>query len=454
MNKRGNVVDQVVLRGRCSGCGVCAGVCPEKKLMMDFCLNGDLVAGWTTQECHKDCALCLQVCPFANGVFDPRPLNRQMYASSSLSQDFHEDVGFFDNAVVGFSPKNRRFCASGGLLTWTMEELFRLGTINRAAVVRCEVNEARSYSFAFFEAKNVEELRASSGSVYHQVEISSLIRYIRQQRGLRWAITGVPCLCSAVRRAMDLFDDLASSVQFIFGMACGMYQNRYYTEMLLAASGLLPWQVRDVKYRLKPLSIGANNFRFQGVTPEKSGIAIDYLGLPAHLGRYAYFRCNSCNYCKDVFAEQADACYMDAWLPEYQKELSGTNLVITRNPTLSRLLEIAAKEGRIELKSINIADIATSQKGHILRKRHLIALRLKEKLDVSGSSFPIEFRFNWAIQKYVQKRSKAAWARHRTISKFNLATLDLSVLCGIEMFLSRTFWRVLRFVKRLCNRGQ
>ena len=418
---------------------------------MSFHVNGDLTTGWTTQECRKDCGLCLKVCPFADGVLDPRPLNRQIYAFASSPQGFHEEVGFYDNAFAGFSPVNRPLSASGGLLTWTIEELFRTCEIDRAGVIMCEADEAKGYSFVFFEAKNAEEIRASSGSVYHQVEISSLLRHIRQHSGLRWAITGVPCLCSAVRRAMKQSDDLANSVRFILGLACGMYQNRFYTEMLLTASGLQPMQVRDVKYRLKAQSIGANNFRFQGITTDKSGKAIDYLGLPQHLGHHAYFRCNACNYCKDVFAEQADACYMDAWLPSYQKDLAGTSLVLTRNPALSRRLENAAKEGRIDLKSIDIADIVASQKGHVLRKRHLIAMRLGEKRDASGRSFPWEVRSTWAIQRYVQKRSKAAWAalaRHSTIGKFIWTTLDLSILCGIERFLSKTVWRATRFVRR------
>ena len=43
----------------------------------------------------------------------------------------------------------------------------------------------------------------------------------------------------------------------------------------------------------------------------------------------------SCLFCDDVFAELADATFMDAWLPEYAADRCGTNLVICATKSLA-----------------------------------------------------------------------------------------------------------------------
>ncbi len=226
---------------------------------------------------------------------------------------------------------------------------------------------------------------------------------------------------------------LRRSITYLFGLACGMYQNRFYTEMLLAAADVSPTEAKSINYRGKARTLSASNFTFQ-VTGQNGpiGKAIDYKGLPFYLGKHAFFRINACNYCRDVFAEAADACYMDAWLPEYQEDLKGNSLVLVRNPAVQSLFEDARTGGSLAIDSIPIAKVIQSQKGHVHRKREAISMRMGTRETVPGRDNHHGFlqRSAWWLQKRTQGRSKRAWARYGRygLTVFWLAMLDLLML--------------------------
>lgn len=413
--KQVNVIHSVVRLDRCSGCGVCAGVCPGRFLTIAEASNGDLVAQWRTGPCPSNCGLCVEVCPFAKGVHDPRPLNQAIFNAKECpaTHHFHEDAGYYENALVGYSEVHRPESASGGLLTWTLEQLLAQGEVNRVAIVVCEPDEIDGHRFLFKAAQTTEEIRGAAGSVYHPVEISHIVRQITRQPGVRWAITGVPCLCAAIRNAMQRIPAVRRAVRYVFGLACGMYQNRYYTDLLCLASGVPPKEAVSIRYRLKAREGLASNFQFQATRRDgRRGRPLEYSGLPSFLGSHAFFRVNACNYCKDVFAEAADACFMDAWLPEYQSNMQGTSIILVRSVSISRLLMSAGAAQNLRLGPLRIERVVASQAGHVRRKRYLLAMRLGQPVDpVSGRQFSPSDRLTWWIQRRIQMRSKRVWAR-------------------------------------------
>src|SRR3546814_14989026 len=78
------------------------------------------------------------------------------------------------------------------------------------------------------------------------------------------------------------------------------------------------------------------------------------------------FQGGACEFCDDIFAETADVCLGDAWLPQYDSDWRGTNIVISRHADLDQLLREGARSGAVLLEDINLDLMALSQGGHFL----------------------------------------------------------------------------------------
>lgn len=444
-----NVVTNNISRDLCSSCGVCVGLCPSKALSMNLQNNGDLIPQVNTDHCQDKCRICLDICPFTAGFHNPRKINIALFSGISDAK-YNEDIGWYTETIVGFRKnKNlRQTSSSGGMATWFLEILLKKKLVTQVVVVRLAENHTNGF-FEFFAASSVEELRASTGSVYHPVELSEIIEKIKSNKQERWAIIGVPCLCTAVRNSPYL----RKKVPYVLGVACGMYQNTFYTEILLTASGVDSKHVKSIEYRRKSVDGPPNNYKFLGTDNQKTGREIFYHDLPFYLGKHAFFRLNACNFCMDVFAEAADACFMDAWVPEYRNEPKGTSMVVIRNRVLGELILQGQLEGELQFDAINPEVVVLSQRGHVRRKRELIYMRrgVQRPNNTCIAKPTTAEKINWWMERRTQTRSKKAWAEYG--SKYGrflfwLSLTDVLMMQTTVKYITKT----LSLPKRLVNK--
>jgi len=444
-----NIVTEIADKDVCSSCGVCVGLCPSHALSMKIQGNGDLALCVDADICLEECHLCLDVCPFSGGVHNPRGKNVELFSAKSDSI-YNEDIGWHYRSIVGSRKEAslRQASASGGLATWCMETLLKKQLVTRVAVVRIAENQDRGF-FEYFAASSIEKLRSSSGSIYHPVEISGILREIESNKQERWAIVGVPCLCAAIRNSSRL----RKQVPFVFGLACGMYQNTFYTEMLLDESGVERGNIKNIEYRRKSDGGTPSDYRFRGTDNRRVGKEVPYRGLPFYLGKNAFFRLNACNYCMDVFAETADACFMDAWLPAYRQESKGTSLVVIRNSEVHELFLQGESDGELQINETGAENVVLSQKGHVRRKRDLIYMRrgIEGPTNTTRAKPATTEKMDWWLQKHAQKRSKSAWARYgRRYGQiaFWIVLLDVLLLQTVTTYIVKT----ISFPKRLTRK--
>ncbi|NLY02491.1 MAG: hypothetical protein GXY83_40945 [Rhodopirellula sp.] len=354
--------------------------------------------------------MCLAICPMAGGVHNPRPKNDDLFSPTrSDGAVFNEHIGWHLRCVVGWRKDDalRRTCASGGLATWCLETLLETNAVTRVASVRLAQKHDKGM-FEFFAASSVKELRASAGSIYQPIEISGILREIARDKTQRWAIVGVPCLCAGIRNLKHLREQ----IPYVLGLACGMYQNIFYTEMLLAKSGVDGKNARRIEFRRKSDDGPPSDFRFRGTDNRGPGKEVPYRGLPYYLGKHAFFRLNACNFCKDVFAETADACFMDAWLPEYVADPKGASLVVIRDERLEDVFQSAQAARELFLEDIAAERLVQSQRSHVKRKQTSIHFRNSSHTNEDAPRYvAMRERLDWWLQQRTQQRSKQAWAR-------------------------------------------
>ncbi len=395
------VISEIVKKGICSGCGVCAGVCPSEALEMAWEENGDRVA-IKVGECPPKCDLCLRVCPFNTQSHDENTLAKDRFeAMSGIQHD--EAVGYYLSTYVGYSiiADHRSRGSSGGMCTWMLETLLNKGEVD--AVVCVGGGDTHNQLFTYQILDNVEDVRASASSRYYPVDIADVVRQIEAPgEDKRYAVVGLPCTLKALRLAMMYLPRLRKRLVFLLGLVCGHMPNRYYTEYLARLSGVMPDLLETVDYRLKN-NKRAGNYSFRAhLRGGAEGQLVPFAGRPSRAWIEGYFQHNACNYCDDVFAETADVVFMDAWLPEYESDPRGHSLTIVRHPILRDLLVERGIEKTCHLEPIPVDKVVASQRGLVYRK----------KVEIGGRLHRAQRRGEWVPPKRVTP-SEEAWRKHR-----------------------------------------
>jgi hypothetical protein len=91
---------------------------------------------------------------------------------------------------------------------------------------------------------------------------------------------------------------------------------------------------------------------------------------------HGLFKYKACEFCDDVLAETADAVVGDAWLPAYDGDYRGTNVVVVRHPLLQDMLVRARNADRLHLDDLSADAVAASQAGGLRHRRDGLAYRL------------------------------------------------------------------------------
>ena len=368
-----NVCNTIVLNNLCCGCGVCVDVCPSEILEMQFNRYGEYNPIIKNNKCKKNCNLCLRVCPFSEQAVLENNIAKELW-SDDENIFYHEAIGFYIRCYCGYvSSENLRInSASGGLLTWLLQKMLQEHIVDYVVCVRpCKRKEKL---FEFSVCRTTEEVRKCSKSCYYPVEISSVLKYIRENDG-RYAITGLPCFIYSLRLVFKYKKIFDKRILYTFGLVCGQQKSKFFAEYICALGGGNPNKLTSLQFRVKNRNRPASDYGLFYSCEDGSENTVYWTEGMSQAWCERYFTLNACNYCDDLFAELADATFMDAWLPQYSKDYRGTSIVVVRNKLFQILFEEGIQRKDLNAEVIDVNIVIASQQGALAIKRERLAER-------------------------------------------------------------------------------
>ncbi len=361
-------------------------------------------------------------CPFS-----PAAPNEDEIAAERFSSAAEADprIGRFEAAYVGHAIEDpfRRNGSSGGLTSWVAAELLRTGSVDGVAHVAPADPHKEGRFFAYRISRSLDALSEGAKSRYYPVELSSVLREIRETPG-RYAVIGVPCFIKAIHLLRRVDPVIGERVTHTLGLFCGHMKSAAMVESFAWQLGAEIGRVRALDYRLKDESRPANWYRAHLDLDDGSTAAQDWWHLADGDWGAGFFQNPACDWCDDVIGETADVSFGDAWVEPYSSDGRGTNVMVVRSRTLADMVEQARRDGRLQLEAVGADFIAQTQAAGLRHRRDGLAYRLTwrkrgvqpKKRVIPSAALPLRrklvYRLRHAIARWSHPMFRTARALH------------------------------------------
>ena len=370
--------ETVINGGYCIGCGACASIKDSPIIMAIDSFHKFIATAKNPITESMDNTLN-RVCPFSDNGLNEDQIGEELYQNHS---SHHPQLGFSIETYAGFVNEDsfRKNGSSGGMVTWILTELFRNNIIDGAIHIQPRTPTTNDFRiFQYQLSTNLEQIALGAKSRYYPIELSEVMTIIRNRPG-KYAVVGIPCFIKAVRLLNKEDKILNDRIKYCVGLVCGHLKSARFADLFAWQNGIHPSKLISIDFRSKIDGLNANQYgvTLKGSTNEKieSITTKPANKLYGTNWGYGFFKYKACDYCDDVVGETADITLGDAWLPRYNKDSNGTNVIIVRDPIIYELIENARKENKISLEKITKDEVVKSQSSGFSHRRQGLAYRL------------------------------------------------------------------------------
>lgn len=304
----------------CSGCGICAGICPVN------CLKVNNGFGLIDEEKCIRCGLCYFSCP---RTYLPTELIYMLQEGSNEIKAY-PTVGHF---IEAFSARSKvkeiaEVCQDGGISSTCLYHLFNSKKITHALGAKMSNTPWRPETTIL---KSKEEIISTAGTKYVNNANLRDLNKLNNEQG-PFAVVGVPCQMQALRKSKlyNIGLPALNKIEYNIGIFC---MESFSYQSIMKICEILKVDLK----KIKKMDINKGKFFVYNLEGEEFSVPIKEI---SHLAR------EDCELCFDLTSESADISVGSIGSP------SGWNTVLIRTQKGKKLFQDLISNDLIEVKPI------------------------------------------------------------------------------------------------------
>ena len=338
-----NIVCEKPNKTNCSGCGVCAGVCPNNALKME--LNSDGFYRPVRQKGCNNCGLCETVCAH---IKTPK-------IKSILKND--DVFGRYLNVYSTYSKDTGiRYNAStaGFIRSFVAENIKRFDGV----ISLTKTDDPLLPEFKLLTCVD-EFLKCMTKSIYFAKEGSEIVKLLKENKG-KFIVIGLPCQIATLKNIDSKIRKRIFTIELFCGAVYSLNLMEKYFNLKNIKPDKIDFRDKEAGWHNISLSLSDNEI----LSNNNGAIAQRIIKTKANDDEFYFAQRNrfctqeACLKCKYCYQGTADIQVGDFWGEKFKDDEKGVNIVLTRGYYADFLLK---KCKNLSVKKCSIQDLHNSQ---------------------------------------------------------------------------------------------
>ncbi|HFU5884200.1 TPA: coenzyme F420 hydrogenase/dehydrogenase beta subunit N-terminal domain-containing protein, partial [Enterococcus faecium] len=136
----------------------------------------------------------------------------------------------------------------GGFATWILKELLEQKYVDYVINVKATQHPEKLFSYSI--SKSVEEIIKGSKTKYYPVELSEVLKIVKEVPG-KYAIIGLPSFIMELRLLSEIDETIKERITFMIGLVCGHQKSSKFADILAWQCGIKPGELKSIDFRKK-----------------------------------------------------------------------------------------------------------------------------------------------------------------------------------------------------------
>lgn len=353
-------LETVVMRGLCTGCGLCESMLGRDTVEMAISSNGQMRPQIKRVVASADLARVLDVCP---GATITGPGAEVLEGQGRLDPVWGPMISLY-RAWSG-DPAIRHKAAAGGMLTALGCYLLETGAVQAILHVKASSSEPilTDAHISRTPAEVIAGAQSRYGPAAPLVHVEQLL-----DEGIDFAVIAKPCDVGAIRNLMRIDPRAKKQIKYCLSLFCGGVPSTKMAEKIARYVGFEPEELSMLRWRGEgwpgPTHLETKDGRKADLTYDQSWYDPS---VP-----WTYDMQFRCKVCPDAISELADISCPDGWVMEdgkpLHREAPGMNIAISRTPAGEKLLQAAIAAGAVETAPFTRDELHQMHSDHLDRK--------------------------------------------------------------------------------------